>query len=91
MPFPNEHAARLHDPDKYDSFRRDNDAGGPGIDFIYGILAAGGTELQAIRFDKDRYSPAEARSWLREHDFSAILFEEAMGNVLWTILKSGQP
>lgn len=77
MPYPNEHAARLHYPDKYDSFRRDNDAGGPGIDFIYGILAAGGTELQAIRFDKDRYSPAEARSWLREHDFSAILFEEA--------------
>lgn len=78
-PFPNEHAARLHDPDKYVSFRRDNDAGGPGIDFIYGILDGGGTELQAIRFDKDRYTPSEARDWLRKHDFSAILFEEATG------------
>ncbi len=78
-PYPNEHAARLNNPDKYDSFRRDNDAGGAGIDFIYGILADGGSELQAIRFDKDRYSAAEAKAWLREHDFDAILFEEATG------------
>ena len=79
-PFPNEHAARLHDPAKYESFRRDNDAGGPGIDFIYGILAAGGTELQAIRFDKDRYSPTEAKAWLKDHDFKPIQFEEATAN-----------
>lgn len=79
MPFPNEHAARLHDPDKYDSFRRDNDAGGAGVDFIYGILPGGGTELQAIRFDKNRFTPAEARDWLSKHDFKAILFEEATG------------
>ena len=77
MPYPNEHAARLNDPDKYDSFRRDNDAGGDGIDFIYGILSGGGTELQAIRFDKNKYTPAEAKAWLSEHDFDAILFEEA--------------
>ena len=79
MPYPNEHAARLHDPAKYDDFRRDNDAGGPGIDFIYGILPGGGTELQAIRFDKNRYTPAEARDWLNKHDFKAIQFEEATG------------
>lgn len=78
-PFPNEHAARLHDPNKYDSFRRDNDAGGAGVDFIYGILPDGGTELQAIRFDKNRFTPAEAKAWLSKHDFKAILFEEATG------------
>lgn len=78
-PFPNEHAARLVDPDKYTSFRRDNDAGGAGIDFIYGILSAGGTELQAIRFDKNRFTPAEARDWLSKHDFQPIMFEEATG------------
>lgn len=78
-PYPNEHAARLHNPDKYDSFRRDNDAGGSGIDFIYGILPDGGTELQAVRFDKNRYTPAEAKDWLSKHDFKAILFEEATG------------
>ena len=79
MPFPNEHAARLEDPDKYESFRRKNNEGGEGIDFIYGILPEGGTELQAIRFDKDRFTPAEAKAWLNDHDFKAILFEEATG------------
>ena len=78
-PFPNEHAARLEDPDKYESFRRKNNEGGEGVDFIYGILPEGGTELQAIRFDKDRFTPAEAKAWLNDHDFKAILFEEATG------------
>ena len=76
-PYPNEHAARLENPDKYESFRRENDAGGSGIDFIYGILPEGGSELQAIRFDKERYTPEQAKTWLKEHDFAAILFEEA--------------
>lgn len=80
MPFPNEHAARLRDPRKYVQFRRRNDAGGPGIDFIFGILADGGSEIQAIRFDKDRYTATEARSWLRQHDFKPIMFEEATGD-----------
>jgi HK97 family phage major capsid protein/HK97 family phage prohead protease len=78
-PYPNEHAARLTDPDQYDSLRRENDAGGPGIDFIYGIKE-GESEIQAIRFSSSRYSPAEARDWLAEHDFSAIMFEEATGD-----------
>jgi HK97 family phage major capsid protein/HK97 family phage prohead protease len=78
-PYPNEHAARLHYPSKYDSFRRDNDAGGPGVDFIFGILVDGGTELQAIRFDKNRYTVAQAKDWLREHDHEPIMFEEATG------------
>ena len=78
-PYPNEHAARLEDPDKYESFRRKNNEGGEGIDFIYGILPEGGAELQAIRFDKDRFTPAEAKAWLNDHDFKAILFEEATG------------
>lgn len=75
-PYPNEHAARLKDPSQYDSFRRENDAGGPGIDFIYGIKD-GTTEIQAIRFDKNQYSVAEAKKWLESHDFKPILFEEA--------------
>ena len=78
-PYPNEHAARLTDPDQYDSLRRVNDEGGPGIDFIYGIKE-GESEIQAIRFNSSRYSPAEARQWLEDHDFSAIMFEEATGD-----------
>jgi HK97 family phage major capsid protein/HK97 family phage prohead protease len=78
-PYPNEHAARLKDPSKYESFRRKNNEGGEGIDFIYGILPEGGSELQAIRFDKNRFTPTEAKAWLIDHDFKAILFEEASG------------
>ena len=77
MPFPNEHAARLENPDKYDSFARQNNKGGDGVDFIFGVLPDGKTELQAIRFDKKKFSPAEAKDWLKKHDFKPIQFEEA--------------
>ena len=76
MPFPNEHAARLKDPEQYDSFARKNNEGGEGIDFIYGIKD-GVSELQAIRFDKTRFTTQEAKAWLKSHDFEPILFEEA--------------
>lgn len=79
-PYPNEHAARLKDPAQYDSFARENDAGGAGIDFIYGIKD-GVTEIQAIRFDKERFTPSEAKDWLSAHDFEPILFEEATERV----------
>jgi hypothetical protein len=70
-PYPNEHAARLHDPDQYDRIRRVNDDLGAGVDAIYGIKD-GVSELQAIRFDADRFTAAEARQWLSEHDFDPI-------------------
>lgn len=75
-PYPNEHAARLKDPDQYDSFSRKNDEGGDGIDFIYGIKE-GTSELQAIRFDKKVYTVQQAKEWLNEHDFEPIMFEPA--------------
>jgi len=75
-PYPNEHAARITEPDQYDSFARDVEAGGDGIDFIYGIND-NGSEIQSIRFDADRHSEAEAQEWLREHDFEPIKFEAA--------------
>jgi len=76
VPFPNEHAARLKDPEQYDSFARKNNEGGEGIDFIYGIKD-GVSELQAIRFDKTRFTTQESKAWLKSHDFEPILFEEA--------------
>jgi len=78
-PYPNEHAARLVDPEGFDRFRRVNDAGGDGVDFIYGIKGGDPVVLQAIRFDAARFTPAEARQWLDDHDHVAILFEEATG------------
>jgi HK97 family phage major capsid protein len=76
-PYPNEHAARLIDPGEFDRFRRDNGAGGEGVDFIYGIKDGEPVRLQAIRFNAERFTPAQARQWLEDHDHTAILFEEA--------------
>ena len=78
-PYPNEHAARLQDPEQYDSLRRINDEGGNGVDFIYGIKE-GESELQAIRFRSSVFTAAEARIWLADHDFNPIDFEEATGD-----------
>lgn len=77
-PYPMEHAARLTDPGQYDEFRRENDAGGEGVDFIYGIKE-GAAELQAIRFSIKQFTAEQARQWLVEHDHTAIEFEEATG------------
>jgi HK97 family phage major capsid protein/HK97 family phage prohead protease len=78
-PYPNEHAARLKDPEQYDSLRRVNDEGGNGVDFIYGIKE-GESEVQAIRFRSSVFTAAEARTWLADHDFDPIEFEKATGD-----------
>ena len=79
-PYPQEHAARLKDPSAYDRFRRRNNAAGKGVDFIFGIKTGEeGTELQAIRFRLSEFTATEARTWLKEHDYTAMQFEEATG------------
>lgn len=81
-PYENEHAARLKDPAEYEDFRRENDAAGPGIDFIYGLVDVDGepmSELQSIRFQADVYSEQEAQIWLEENNYEVILFEPAIG------------
>ena len=80
MPFPNEHAARLKDPDRYVRFRREVDKFGPGIDAIWGIPRGGKVELQAVRFDAKRYAVAEAKAWLKDNNMRPILFEPASEN-----------
>lgn len=86
-PYPNEHAARLTDPDKYDEFRREKDFfykkskkdKDKGIDVIWGIILKPKrkSEMQAIRFKKDKWTVAEAKAWLKAHDFEYIEFEPA--------------
>lgn len=75
-PYANEHAARIHDPRKYDTLRRRNNAGGRGVDFIFGIKE-GKSEVQAIRFRTQFFTVAEAKDWLKRNDFKAISFEPA--------------
>lgn len=77
MPYPNEHAARINSPDKYTKLRRNNDEFGKGIDVIYGVTKDGKAEVQAIRFDKEKFTPEAAKKWLKDHDYSSSGFEEA--------------
>jgi arsenate reductase-like glutaredoxin family protein len=76
-PYPNEHAARITDPEKYDEFARKNDEFGAGVDVIYGVKD-GKSEVQAIRFDVKKFTPDEAKAWLKDHDYADIIeFEDA--------------
>lgn len=77
MPYINEHAARINDPNKYEKIRRENDKFAKGIHVIWGILSDGKTEIQAIRFDSSKYSVADAKKWLKDHDYKPIMFEPA--------------
>lgn len=78
MPYPNEHAARVREPGSFqsDSFRRINIA--PGVDAIIGRLKGEtSTTVQTYRFDKSKFTAAEARKWLAAHDVTVISFEAA--------------
>jgi hypothetical protein len=75
MPFPSEHAARIHDPSAYTSFARKTLT--PGIDAIFGIKKDGKSEIQAYRFDRKRFTPAMAKKWLKDHDIKPMTFEDA--------------
>lgn len=78
MPFPNQHAARLTDPDKYSDFRTFIPEGFPaGIQVILGIKDDK-SEFQAIRADKAKWSVAKFKDWLAQNNFDPILFEPAM-------------
>ena len=75
-PYPNEHAARIKDPNQYDGFRRMNDELGDGIHIILG-LKDGTSEIQSIRFSKDKWSVDDARAWLIDNGYEALEFEPA--------------
>jgi hypothetical protein len=78
-PYPNEHSCRVSAPDKYIRFRRQNDKFGEGIHAIFGITSDETVELQAIRFDKSKFTTAEARKWCADHDHKCKPFEAATG------------
>ena len=77
MPYENEHAYRVNDPNKYKYFRRENDAFGDGISVIWGITEDKEVEIQAIRFDKEKWTIDEARKWMENHKIKAIEIEPA--------------
>ena len=80
MPYKNEHAARINDPDKYDTFNRQNNKFGRGVDVIWGIKNKKGknkVDVQALRFNIDNFTVKAAEKWLKENDYKPILFEPA--------------
>lgn len=67
-PYPQEHSCRLLPP-KYDKYRRENCAAkhnGKCIDFVYGIKSPKESELQAMRYNKEIWTEASARSHCKE-------------------------
>jgi hypothetical protein len=80
MPFPNFHAARIRQPGLFVRIREIRQAEDGAIRFIGGPLkSTGSVAVQAVRFAKDKYTPGQARAWLKEHEEfkSPISFEEA--------------
>lgn len=85
-PYPNEHAARIQSPDKYDDFRRakDGKVWGKDIPETVGVIwghpkgsESGDWEPQALRFPTSAWTAAEARAWLKANDIKYIAFEPA--------------
>lgn len=80
MPYPNFHSARLRNQGLFVRIRQIAEGEDGAIRFIGGPLKSdpgGDAVTQAIRFAKDKYSVAEAKKWLKDHDHDPILFEEA--------------
>lgn len=84
MPLTNVHAARIKDPKKFKSIRTKKNEFGPGIDIQYGALPTGGTEVQSIHFDSNKFTPDKAKKWLKDHSYVTILFEPALDSFKFT-------
>ena len=83
MPFANQHSGRVVDPAKFqeDSFRRKNIA--PGVDIIIGKLYGEDTfTTQTYRFDAAKFTPEEAKKWLKDNNVKYISFETAVNSEL---------
>jgi len=81
MPYPNEHSARLRNPDDFiqDSFRRQNIE--DNIDIIIGKLKGEDTmTTQSYRFKSDKFTVKQAKAWLKDHEIEYIAFEPASEN-----------
>jgi hypothetical protein len=85
-PYPNEHAARLQSPNRFDKFRRT--AGGvlfgkrvpKSVSIIWGHLKGRGDDdwtAQALRFNKRKWTADRARKWLQDNNIKYKSFEPA--------------
>lgn len=70
-PYPNEHAAP-QDSGPFDDYRRENDHFGSGIHVIWGIKG-GKSKIASVRFDSSKFSVAQAKEWLKDHDLKTTV------------------
>lgn len=77
-PLPNEHAARQENPDHFHRFRRMNNIA-DGVSFIIGFDDQHKSKVQSVRFDARKFTPDQAKEWLKKHTFSDSSFVEATG------------
>ena len=77
-PLPNEHAARQENPDHFHRFRRMNNIA-DGVSFIVGFDDSHKTKVQSVRFSASKFTPEQAKEWLKKHKFSDSAFVEATG------------
>lgn len=71
MPFKNYWSARLLNPRPFTRIRQQKDRFGKGINVVWKRWK-GKTQIQAIRFSKDRFSKPAAHEWLKDHDFKYL-------------------
>jgi len=74
--YPNEHAARMVEPEEFETFARKEIT--PGITLVLG-KRKGATEMetQAVRFAKEKFTEEQAQAWLEKHAMKPIKFEAA--------------
>lgn len=83
MPYSSEHSARVKDPSlfKNTGWSRTSVKGETGLDKIMGHLkdppAGDPPVIQAYRFKKNKWTVAEAKKWLKDHNIKYIRFEPA--------------
>ena len=90
MPFANEHAARIRNPNDFLRIRQLQKLTN-GIRILGGPLKTepnGSTKRQSYRFPKSKFTPKEAREWLRSHDIKFVLFEPAVNNGFTTQMRN---
>lgn len=79
MPFPNFHAARIRNPEEFTQIKVLKTL--PNGIMIYGGRLKsdprGSSKEQTFRFPKEKFTTAEAKVWLKEHNKKSILFEPA--------------
>jgi hypothetical protein len=76
-----EHAAHLKIPLPFGRLRRKDDFLDEGVAAVFCIVD-GEADLQALLFRSDRFTPEQARRWLRDRGLNPVLFTRASGRRL---------